>query len=183
MQKHSTHKTCCVIGHREIEITEKLKREIYGYIENLIVNERVETFLFGSKSEFDDLCNGIVTKLKERYPYIKRVGYTCLCETVTLEKDKETQERILSDSFKREVRLYCVDEERESKKRVFSGKGAYVERNCEMIDDSDYCLFYYNKKYRPRQREYGSYTGNSGTAVAYEYAERKNKTIKNFYEG
>ena len=33
----------------------------------------VSTFLFGSKSEFDDLSWEVVTKLKETNPYIKRI--------------------------------------------------------------------------------------------------------------
>ena len=67
MQKHKIYKTCCCIGHRKINITEELKREIYDYVENLIVRENVKKFLFGSKSEFDELCHSIITDLKEKY--------------------------------------------------------------------------------------------------------------------
>ena len=57
-------KTCCFFGHRKIDETAELKNRLYEIIENLIVNENVDTFLFGSKSEFDDLCHKIVTNLK-----------------------------------------------------------------------------------------------------------------------
>ena len=57
-------KTCCFFGHRKIDETEELKNKLSEIIENLIVNENVDTFLFGSKSEFDDLCHKIVTNLK-----------------------------------------------------------------------------------------------------------------------
>ena len=66
-------KTCCFFGHRKIDETEELKNNLYEIIENLIVNEKVDTFLFGSKSQFDDLCHKIVTDLKEKYPHIKRI--------------------------------------------------------------------------------------------------------------
>ena len=65
--------TCCFFGHRKITETDELKSNLYSEIEKLIINEKVNTFLFGSKSQFDDLCHTIVTELKEKYPYIKRV--------------------------------------------------------------------------------------------------------------
>lgn len=66
-------KTCCFIGHRKIEETSKLRGELYEIIERLIKDEKVDTFLFGSKSRFNDLCHELVTKIKEKYPHIKRV--------------------------------------------------------------------------------------------------------------
>lgn len=40
------------IGHRTINNTEALKDKLKRIVENLIVNENADTFLFGSKSEF-----------------------------------------------------------------------------------------------------------------------------------
>ena len=65
--------TCCFIGHREINVTDELKEKLYVLIEHLITEESVETFLFGSKSQFDDLCYDIVTEIKRTYPHIKRI--------------------------------------------------------------------------------------------------------------
>ena len=62
-------KACCFFGHRKIDETEELKNNLCGIIENLIVNENVDTFLFGSKSQFDDFCHKTVTELKEKYTY------------------------------------------------------------------------------------------------------------------
>ena len=182
-----TYKTCCCIGHRKIEITEELTKEVYNYIENLIVNEKVNVFLFGSKSDFDYLCHKVVTDLKEKYPYIKRIKYTCKSESVVLENERARWEKILSKTQKKEISLLGVEEEFEHNKKYVSGKAAYVERNYSMIDDSEYCLFYYDETYLPPQRKYskrsfGIYQPNSGTAVAYNYAKRKNKIIKNFYK-
>ena len=63
-------KTCCFIGHRTIDATEELKRKLTETIEKLITEEKVDTFLFGSKSEFNTLCLELVTALKEKYPNV-----------------------------------------------------------------------------------------------------------------
>ena len=67
------NKVCCFIGHRKIAKSSELREKILNTIENLIVNENVNSFFFGSKSEFDDYCYEIVTELKEKYPHITRV--------------------------------------------------------------------------------------------------------------
>lgn len=66
-------KTCCFFGHRKINETEELKSKLIEIIEKLIVDEKVDTFLFGSKSRFNSLCQETVTEIKEKYPHIKRV--------------------------------------------------------------------------------------------------------------
>ena len=65
--------TCCFFGHRTINETEELKSKLNEIIEKLIVDEKVDTFLFGSKSRFNSLCLELVTELKEKYPHIKRI--------------------------------------------------------------------------------------------------------------
>ena len=52
----SIENTCCFFGHRTINETEELKSKLIEIIEKLIVDEKVDTFLFGSRSDFDDLC-------------------------------------------------------------------------------------------------------------------------------
>ena len=65
--------TCCFFGHRTINETEGLRTKLIEIIEKLIKDEKVDTFLFGSKSRFNSLCFEIVTEIKEKYPHIKRV--------------------------------------------------------------------------------------------------------------
>ena len=65
--------TCCFFGHRTIIKTEELKSKLYWVIEKLIVEKHIGTFLFGSKSGFNDLCLEVVTEIKEKHPYIKRI--------------------------------------------------------------------------------------------------------------
>ena len=64
---------CCFIGHREINVTDELKEKLRVVIEHLITDEGIDTFLFGSKSHFDDLCYDIVTETKKKHPHIKRI--------------------------------------------------------------------------------------------------------------
>ncbi|MBR6633149.1 MAG: hypothetical protein IKL05_02465, partial [Clostridia bacterium] len=65
--------TCCFFGHREIDETVELREKLTETVERLINEERVDTFLFGSKSRFDSLCLEVVTALKEKYPHVKRI--------------------------------------------------------------------------------------------------------------
>ena len=66
-------KTCCFFGHRKIEETPELKTALVDVIEDLIINKDIDTFLFGSKSQFDDLCYDAVSELKNEHPEIKRI--------------------------------------------------------------------------------------------------------------
>ncbi|MBQ4122707.1 DUF1273 family protein [bacterium] len=183
MQKH---KTCSFFGHRKIEITEELKQKVKEVIEDLIVNHNVLIFLFGSRSDFDYLCHLVVTELKEKYPNIIRKCYTCRSETCTLESERSHWEEIYSHFRKEKVTLLGVEEEIEHKSKYTSGRASYVERNQAMINDSDYCIFYYDENYQPEMRKHskrsiGYYQPKSGTALAYTYANQKKKIIINCY--
>jgi len=178
------HKVCSFFGHRKIEITEELKQKVKEIIEDLIVNHNVLTFLFGSRSDFDYLCHLVVTELKEKYPNIKRIAYTCRSETCTLESERAHWEEVYSYFRKEKVTLLGVEEEVEHKTKYTSGRASYVERNQAMINDSDYCIFYYDENYQPEMRKYskrsiGYYQPKSGTALAYAYAKQKRKTLIN----
>ena len=74
--------TATFLGHRKINKTDKLKNRLREEIIDLIINEQVKTFLFGSKSEFDALCLDVVTELKEEYGSIKSIVISCnICYT------------------------------------------------------------------------------------------------------
>ena len=175
---------CSFFGHRKIELTEELKQKVKEIIEDLIVNHNVLTFLFGSRSDFDYLCHLVVTELKEKYPKIKRITYTCRSESCILESERKKLEKLYSYFNKQEVNLLGVEEEFEHATKYTSGRASYVERNQAMINDSDYCVFYYDENYQPELRKYsrrsiGYYQPKSGTALAYAYAKQKQKTIFN----
>ena len=66
-----------------------------------------------------------------------------------------------------------------------AGVARYVERNQEMIDNSDFCVFYYDENYKTLRRKYskrsvGDYQPKSGTKVAFDYANQKIKGGKGF---
>ena len=148
--------TCCFFGHRTINETEELKIQLYDIIEKLIIMEKVETFLFGSKSQFNDLCYNLVTKAKEKYPHIKRVYV-------------RAEYPYISEHYKNYL-LESYEDTYYPEKIMNSGRAAYVERNYEMIDNSHYCIVYYDEHNAPTTRK-------SGTKIAIDYAIKRQKHI------
>ena len=121
--------TCCFLGHRKINETEELKSNLTEIIEKLVVVEKVDTFLFGSKSQFNILCLELVTAIKEKHPHIKRVYVRAEYPYIT-----------------EQYRTYLLENYEDTyypEKIMNSGKAAYVERNFDMIDSSHYCVVYY----------------------------------------
>ena len=180
-------KAVCFIGHRNVELKDDKVENLKSIIENLIIEDNIQIFLFGSRSDFDYICHKNVTELKEKYPQIQRRCYTCRSETCTLESEREHWENIYSSFHKREVHLLGVEEEVEFKNKWTAGKASYVERNQAMINDSDICIFYYDETYKPQERKYSkrcfaTYQPKSGTALAYNYAKQKKKEIINVFE-
>ena len=163
-------KTCCFFGHRKIDETEELKNKLYEIIEKLIVNEKIDTFLFGSKSEFDSLCLKTATELKEKYPHIKRIYVRSAFQHIP---------DWYEDSLLKHYEGTYFPEHMEN-----AGKASYVERNQEMINHSKFCVVYYDENYLPStrknsRRDLFDYQPKSGTAVAYGYAMKKKKEIIN----
>ena len=149
----------CSIGHRYIVVTNLMIKFLTDFFENCILNENVSSFIFGSKSQFNDLCYDIVSNLEKKYPHIKRIYY--------MSYDFELEERF-KDMYLEHYEDVLVPQ------KVFkSGKLAYVKRNEAMIDDSDICLFYYNEN---------SNNLKSGTKIAFEYAKKKKKKIVNIFD-
>lgn len=172
-------KTCCFIGHRKIKITDELRCSIRRMVEMLICEENVLTFVFGSKSMFNDLCYQIVTEVKKEYPIIKRVCMTCKSEACIMESERENTEKIFSSVLKKEIHLQGFEEEWNFKNKYSAGKTSYIQRNRAMIDKSDFCIFYFDENYSP---ESNTVLSQSGTALAYAYAKQKKKHIINLFE-
>ncbi len=172
--------TCSFFGHRDFVETEEKTLKLKGIVEHLIANG-VDTFLFGSRSKFNDFCYKIVSDLKEKYSHIRRIFYTCVHERATLQSDREKLKKYCS-TYGIDFEKICYEEEVHFCGRVKAGKGAYVERNQAMIDASDYCVFYYDENYLPKMRKYSktslaTYQPNSGTKLALDYAKRLHKQI------
>ncbi|MBQ2686948.1 MAG: hypothetical protein IJF55_04350 [Clostridia bacterium] len=125
-------RTCCFFGHRTITVTEELVTSLSRTIESLITEEKVNTFLFGSKSEFDSLCLNVVSKYKEIYP-IKRVYV-------------RAEYPIISKEYK-DYLLTFYDGTYYPRKICGAGRAVYVERNYEVIRRSYFCVFFYDEAY------------------------------------
>lgn len=178
------NKICCFFGHRQIKITEELKQTLKKTIEDLITKNNVLTFLFGSRSDFNYLCHLLVTQLKEKYPALKRIAYTAKSETCILENESDKWRKIYLPIAKQKRQLLGVEEEYLHKTKYTAGKADYIARNQAMINNSDYCIVYYDEDYKPplkkgSKRNIGCYQPQSGTSIAYHYAQQKKKIIIN----
>ena len=162
--------SCCFFGHRKIKETPTLKERLIREIEFLITEKRVERFYFGSKSEFDALCHKIVTGLKQKYPHIRRVYVRSAFPYISERYRERLMERYEDTYFPERIEN--------------AGRAACLERNQEMINNSEFCIVYFDKNYMPPKRKVGKRDimerqPRSGTAVAYSYAVRKKKKIVN----
>ena len=165
-------KTCCFIGHRNTKKTPELLDELRNALIRLIEEKCVKTFLFGSKSKFDDVCFEMVTELKFEYPDIKLVHV-------------RSQYLYLTEYYK-DYLLESYDDTYIPEKVENAGKASYVERNQAMINSSDLCVFYNDDKYNPPERKqykraFSYSQPKSGTRIAYEHAIKKNKEIINLF--
>ena len=150
----------CVFGHRDMTFTEQNEIYIYNLFDYFIVNKRVGIFNFGGFGDFDDFAHKVVTKLKEKYPFIKRVY---ICEDYKFISRPHKRPKWLKDED------YEVFEYFDMRYTGFYQRIYF--RNCEIIDHSDYCVFCVDET-----AEY------SGAKKALEYAKRKKKEIKNVFQ-
>ena len=160
------------IGHRKIQNSELLTEQIKRTVLNLIDEKQVDTFLFGSRSDFNDLCLDAVNAIKVLRPNIKRVYVRA--EYAYIDNDYE------------EYLLRTYDDTYIPKNVEKAGKAAYVVRNYHMIDKADICVFYYDENYRPpikpaTGKRIFALQPNSGTKAAYDYAVSKKKEILNLF--
>ncbi len=176
----------CFIGHRTIADSEQLKIRLIKVVSDLISNG-VDTFLFGSKSEFNSFSWDVVTELQRQFPNIKRINYNAPHEAAFTSKEERIQsEQFFSNMLKREVHFEDYEETVDSQRARKANKNAYIMRNQEMIDNSNICIFYYNKDYLPprskrAKRDVFEYQSKSGTAIAFQYAIAKKKRILNIF--
>lgn len=150
----------CFIGHRTITVTNELCERIRTTVLDLIDNQDVDTFLFGSRSQFDELCLKIVTEIKEIRPNIRRIYVRAEYPYISADYEKYL--------------LTFYDETYMPESIIHAGKAVYIERNRHMIDSSDICILY--NCYKPMTSSV-----NYGTTAANNYAKKMHKTIRNLY--
>lgn len=150
-----THKSCSVFGHREIEITQNLKVKIKLTFEDLIKKENVKYFYFGGFGEFDNLCWEIVSDLKKQYPHIYRI----FCLSDPRHQRLSKRPKWLKDDDYEEITYLDLGFDYWYSRLYY--------RNCEMINRSDFVVFYVK------------HTERSGAYKAMQYAKKTNKHILN----
>lgn len=151
----------CFIGHRTITVTDELCERIRTTVLDLIDNQDVDTFLFGSRSQFDELCLKIVTEIKEIRPHIRRIYVRAEYPYISADYEKYL--------------LTFYDETYMPENIIHAGKAIYIERNRHMIDSSDSCIFYFKTSRKQL------YYQTCGTQCAYHYAQNASKVIINFH--
>ena len=97
-----------------------------------------------------------------------------------MKEEKEERERIARAATKRDIKYKDYDGEMMSDRLWSAGKASYVESNQDMINASDYCVFYFDENYKPPRRKYskrsvGDYQPKSGTKVAFDYANQRKR--------
>lgn len=164
------------IGHRNVENAEVLQEKLTDVIATLIEKENADTFLFGSRSAFNNLCYEIVSKLKETYTNIKRIYVRATYEFI----NKEYLDYLLT----------FYDETFFPDKVRGAGKLSYVVRYQIMVGMCDVLVIYYNSNYKLFKMKTGTMLdalnahkhNKSGTNLVMQYAQRKHKLIINVFE-
>ncbi len=167
---------CCFIGHRKIEDKPRVKEAVEKVVGELIEQKGERTFLFGSRSEFDDICHAVVTEFQKTYPDIVRINYNCKSEYVVKKEERAQLEKGWRELFKKEVTFNDYEQGKISDRVYNAGKASYVERNQDMINDSEVCVMFYRSSYSIARD--GRKTA-SGTEIAYKYAMQRKKTVIN----
>ena len=141
------NKVCSFFGHRIMVIDEGLKKKVKEVVMYLIVNCNVRTFLFESRSDFNDLCYEVVSEIKDKYPEIKRIAYICKnMSNVSVSKFMQFEE-LYSLLYMKQKRACGFEEVKEFKGEHIDDISSHLVRNKTMINDSDYCVFYYKGNY------------------------------------
>ena len=149
---------------RKIDISDLLKIKLYEVIKELITEHNIDIFLFGNKSQFNDICYDIVSELKKDYAHIKRVYVRAQFPHISEDYKSYLLERYEETYFP------C--------NALNAGKVSYIKRNIDMIDNSTYCITYFDESYTPDTRK----SSKSGTRTAYNYALKKQKKIINIFK-
>ena len=160
-------KTCSFFGHRNTPQTTEIKERVRETVERLIVENGIDTFLFGSRSSFDELCHIVVTELKEKYPHIRRIAYLCKHEAGCLVGFGDELSEKIKRLTGRDTRVLEYEKIEKSNRINSAGCAAYVERNQWMIDESDVVIFYFDE------------ACGAGTRRSFDYAKKRKRLIIN----
>ena len=148
-------KSCSCFGHNKINVSKHLKEKLMSIFKELISKENVKYFYFGGFGEFDDLCHSIITELKNEHPEIYRI----FCLSDPRQQRLSKRPKWLKDEDYEEITYLDLNFDYWYTRIYY--------RNCEIIDRSDFVVFYVN------------HTEKSGAYKALQYAIKKKKQIIN----
>ena len=151
------HKSCSVFGTSKMVITDELKKRLRNVFIDLLEKD-FRIFYFGGFSEFDDVCYQIITELKLEYPDIHRIF--CVADPRWQRPSKRP--RWLNEETYEEIIYLDLDFDWWYTRIYY--------RNCEMINLSDYVVFY-----APENNSSGAYK-------ALKHAKLKKKDFINLAE-
>ena len=141
------------IGHRKLQLDNSFRKQLKELLLSLIDDRNADTFLFGSRSDFNSLCLEVVTELQKERPQIRRVYVRA--EYPYISKDYEDY---LLGSYDA---TYIIDK---ADLCIF-----YYDEN-------------YKPPLKPATRgRITREQPKSGTKVAYEYAIKQQKKIINLF--
>ena len=152
----TVEKTCSCFGHSDVEITDELIVRARIEIDRAVA-DNVRTFLFGGRSNFDDLCYDLVTEKRNDCPQLNIKRVFCFALDKQLRKPPHWFIR------KEYEALECP-----TKDFDYWYTSIYY-RNIAMIDQSDLVLFWVEKR------------ENSGAYKTYKYSVKNHKHIVNLF--
>lgn len=150
---------CCFTGHRILpaNATTAILRKLDSILLPLI-ERKVRVFWLGGALGFDTLAAEHLLKLKQQYPQI--VIYLALPFEEYRNRWSETQKsRAANIDAQADQIVYCSHT---------PSKGAFLQRNRYMVDQSRYCIAYCNRS-------------AGGTAYTLRYAQQKGLVIQNLF--
>ncbi|MBQ0110865.1 MAG: hypothetical protein KBS41_02940, partial [Oscillospiraceae bacterium] len=147
----------CFIGHRKVQNPKEIENTVRDTVKALIL-KGYNNFIFGSRSQFNDICFTVVKNEQKLNPSLKTIEFR-----PELEHPSELCSKYSSHGHDKTLCPKGLDG---------AGRARYVERNAAMINASEICVFYYDKNYLPPRRKHSKndltdYQPKSGTAIAY----------------
>lgn len=151
------NKTCCFTGHRNISSVNTA--EIINQLDTIVkflISKGVNCFIVGGALGFDTLVAEYLLKLKVQFKDIRLVEALPFRSYRSRWNSFQTAHAELLDQGMDEI-LYCSD---------IDSRDAYLVRDRYMVDHSEYCISYCNRK-------------AGGTAYTVRYAISKGLTVLN----
>ncbi|HHZ07054.1 MAG TPA: DUF1273 domain-containing protein [Clostridiales bacterium] len=147
-------KICTFAGHREV-YSEKIDELVSSAIEELLKTDTSFLFYTGGMGEFDKKCSSVVRAAKKQHPELLiRLVLVLPYMSNKLNTDKDYYESNFDDIL---IPSELAD---------VHYKSVITERNCWMIDQSDYLIAYV-------RRDFG------GACATMKYAKKLKKDMVN----